>query len=361
MNAPGKSELPINYSNMPELERVNALNGKNPLTENNALTANKPLTANKSLNGKNPLTENNALTAKNEFTAEMIYERLRLKYDFSYGIVTTIFAPGKNSKNNKNALNDINTIYSGRRIYTQLTLACAKLEFDLIEKIIALGADVNLSPLNYYLDNRDEAYEKDEGLVVFHNTPLYELIKAMINTYYTSEIPDLENSFKNTIKLFISKNAKFTFNIPYGLMDYRKFGHGIVFNDKENSFDFYTKDLEIPLKFLLYINYSTRYITNTKDVSASKDIYILICQAFAEDDSPNKDDAKKDFLEGNLGVLEKLEESLGSTFLQNYSMDLLFKNSECESKSKGGSRRRKNRKNSKKRNARRSKSLTRRV
>ena len=286
--------------------------------------------------------------APNALTAKIIYESQRRKYDLNSGYSTTIFARGKNSTNDETALNDINTIYTGHRIYTQLTLACAKLEFDLIEKIIALGADVNLSPLNYYLDNRDEDYEKDEGLVVFHNTPLYELINSMINKYSTSKIPVIEKSFINTIKLFISKNAKFTFNTPYSLIDYSNYGVGIIF-DKKNMFDFYTKDLKIPLAFLLYLK--TNILMGGTIVSSR--IYKLICQAFAEDDSPNKDITKEQFVEGDVTLLG---EPLSSTFLDIEGYRLFRKYS--LKNVKGGSR---SRKNSKKRNARRSKSLTRRV
>lgn len=329
MSGPDNLKLPINYSKMPPLERVNALNG------NNQLTANKPL------NAKNPLSANNALNANNELAAKMIYETQRLKYDWAYG--TTIFAAGKNS---------INTIYTGHRIYTQLTLACANLEFDLIEKIIALGADVNLSPLNYYLDNRDEAYEKDKGLAVFHNTPLYELINSMINKYSTSKIPVIEKSFINTIKLFISKNAKFTYNIPYSLINNGKYGGTINFDDKENSFDFYTKDLKIPLAFLPYLK--TNILMGGTIVSSR--IYKLIWQAFTEYSSENKgmlNATKEQFVEGDLTLLG---EPLSSTFLDIEGYRLFRKYS--LKNVKGGSRSRKNRN---KRNARRSKSLTRRV
>jgi hypothetical protein len=294
--------------------------------------------------------------ANNALTAKMIYESQRLKYDSQTG--TKIFAAGKNSTNSKNAINDINTIYTGHKIYTQLTLACAKLEFDLIEKIIALGADVNLSPLNYYLENKDDSREMDEGLSVFHKSPLYELINAMINIYSTSRLADIDKIFKNTIKLFINKGAKFTYNIPYSLENTRSYNGTLNRDDYKPGFEFYTKDLEFPLKFLLFQKRQI-YMGDAKDTLVSKEIYKLICQAFSEDSSPNKDmtkDAKTQFLHGDLSVLG---DPLQKTFLDNSAYKVLFKNSECESTSKGGSRSRKNRKNSKKRNARRSKTLKR--
>lgn len=279
--------------------------------------------------------------ANNALTAKMIYETQRRKYDTRHG--TTIFAqPGKNSINPKNAINDINTIYTGHRIYTQLTLACAKLEFGLIEKIIELGADVNLSPLNYYLDNKP--YEKDEGLTVFHNSPLYELLNAIMLYKRFEYDASIVDNFKKTIQLFIRKGATFTYNTPFNLYSPTHLGE-----EYKNGFDHYVIGLKIPLKFLVYLNYNKQYVGGISKRAIGDIIYELICQTFTEDSS----NAKEQFLKGDLSVLR---DDLQKTFLRNQSYNSLLNNSKCLSAAKGGSKSRKNRK---KRNARSSKTTKR--
>jgi len=321
--------------------------------------------------------------ANNALTAKMIYESQRRKHDSLTG--TKIFAAGKNSTNSKNAINDINTIYSGNRIYTQLTLACAKLEFDLIEKIIELGADVNLSPLNYYLDNTNDdklrklftqapnveftpflnnenelrerliSLEKSKGRVAFykssdytlfntpfHNSPLYELIKAtMLNERFNYDINIREN-FKKAIQLFIRKGAEFTYNTPFNL-------HTPTMGQQEYQFgfDFYVMGLKIPLNFFIYLIYAVQRMGNNSHTAIGAIIFKLICQEFTEDSK-----AKQDFLKGDLSVLR---DDLQKTFLNNQMYKFLVNETKCISSAKGGYRSRKNRKNSKKRNTRRSK------
>lgn len=301
------------------------------------------------MNDIKPPTPNNSNmpeleVANNALTAKMIYETQRRKYDIRHG--TTIFAqPGKNSINPKNAINDINTIYTGHRIYTQLTLACAKLEFGLIEKIIELGADVNLSPLNYYLDNKP--YGNDEDLSIFHNSPLYELLNAIMlykNLEYEESTVD---KFQNTIRLFIRKGATFTYNTPFNLYSPTHLGE-----EYKDGFDYYVIGLKIPLKFLVYLNYTKRYVGGISKRAIGDIIYELICKTFTEDSSM----AKEQFLKGDLSVLR---DDLQKTFLRNQSYNSLLNNSKCLSAAKGGSKSRKNRKNSKKRNARRSKTTKR--
>ena len=325
--------------------------------------------------------------ANNALTAKMIYESQRRKHDSLTG--TKIFAAGKNSTNSKNAINDINTIYSGNSIYTQLTLACATLDIDLIEKIIELGADVNLSPLNYYLDNTNDdklrklftqapnveftpflnnenelrerlaSLEKSKGKrhfykssdytlynTPFHNSPLYELIKATMNHDRFNYDINIRENFKKAIQLFIREGAEFTYNTPFNLYTPEPGKQEYQF-----GFDFYVKGLKIPLNFFIYLIYRLQSMVNNSQTAIGAIIFKLICQEFTEDSK-----AKQDFLKGDLSVLR---DDLQKTFLDIYDYKRLMKETDCISSPKGGSRRRKNHKNSKKRNARRSKTLKR--
>jgi hypothetical protein len=146
-------------------------------------------------------------------------------------------------------------------------------------------------------------------------------------------------NFEKAIKLFIRKGAEFTYNTPFNLHTPR-----LGKQEYQFGFDFYVKGLKIPLNFFIYLIYAVQRMENNSRTGIGAIIFKLICQGFTEDSK-----AKQDFLKGDLSVLR---DDLQETFLNNQMYTFLMDKTKCISSAKGGSRRRKNRKNSKKRNAR---------